>query len=108
MKERVMTESKRCHDLRIASALLGSVLLLSACSGEDGKVPTSKPSKSSQPKAGQTATKGTSEARIAITPKNGATNASINDAKVTVADGKLTEVVMTSAEGDAVKGEIAA
>ncbi|NEE30148.1 hypothetical protein G3M53_32455, partial [Streptomyces sp. SID7982] len=50
-----------------------------------------------------------SEAQIAIKPKNGATNASINNAaQVTVTKGKLTEVVMTTQDGTPVEGTLAA
>ena len=61
-------------------------------------------SKTSQSQVDEAAAKDASEAQITIAPKNGATNASINNAAiVTVAKGKLTEVTMTTAEGDAVE-----
>ncbi|MFJ7127885.1 Ig-like domain-containing protein [Streptomyces sp. NPDC098101] len=111
MEKRVMTEGKRRRSLAAAAALLSGVLVLSACDdgdkGGSGASGTATPQ--SQEQVDEAAAQKTSKARITIEPKNGAQNASINnDAKVTVADGKLTEVVMTSAEGDAVKGEIAA
>ncbi|MFJ3710856.1 Ig-like domain-containing protein [Streptomyces sp. NBC_01387] len=110
MEKRVMTESRRRKGLMAASALLGGVLVLSACSGGDSKAGAADSSKkSSQSAVDEAAAKDTSDARIAITPKNGANNAGINkDAKVAVTSGKLTQVSMTTAGGAAVKGTIAA
>ncbi|MGW7370233.1 L,D-transpeptidase [Streptomyces sp. NPDC054841] len=110
MEKRVMTDSKRRRGLVAASALLGGVLVLSACSGgDDGKNSGDEGSKKSQAQVDEAAAKDASDARIVISPKNGATNASINkDAKVTVSKGKLTEVTMTTAEGKSVKGTLAA
>ncbi|GGS89490.1 lipoprotein [Streptomyces chromofuscus] len=109
MEKRVMTNSKRRRGLSVASALLGSVLVLSACSsgqeaaGSDGGTDTS------QAKVDEAAAQKTSEAQIRITPKDGSTNASINNsATVTVSKGTLTEVTMTTADGTAVEGEISA
>ncbi|KAB1147800.1 L,D-transpeptidase family protein [Streptomyces luteolifulvus] len=103
-----MTNSKRRRGLTVASALLGGVLVLSACSsggdadGGDGK-------DTSQAKVDEAAAKKTSEAQIKITPKDGSDNASINNsAAVTVSKGTLTEVTMTTAEGTAVEGQISA
>ncbi|MGW6565569.1 L,D-transpeptidase [Streptomyces sp. NPDC054975] len=110
MEKRVMTDSKRRRSLAAAAAVLSGVLVLSACSDED-KSGAADPSKSAQSQAqvDEAAAQKTSKAQISISPKNGATNASINnDAKVTVTDGTLTEVTLTTAEGDAVKGEISA
>ncbi|MDF6019167.1 Ig-like domain-containing protein [Streptomyces sp. JH34] len=110
MEKRVMTDSKRRRGLMAASALLGGVLVLSACS-DDGGTNTgasADSSKTSQSQVDEAAAKDASEAQITIAPKNGATNASINNAAiVTVAKGKLTEVTMTTAEGDAVEGTLA-
>jgi len=105
-----MTDSKRRKGLMAASALLGGVLVLSACSDDGGSgSASSDSSKSSQAQVDEAAAKDASEAQITIAPKNGATNASINNAAmVTVAKGKLTEVTMTTAEGDAVEGTLAA
>ncbi|KPC80223.1 MULTISPECIES: L,D-transpeptidase [Streptomyces] len=111
MEKRVMTDSKRRKGLMAASALLGGVLVLSACSDDGGSAPgaSADSSKTSQAQVDEAAAKDTSEAQITIAPKNGATNASINSsAMVTVAKGKLTEVTMTTAEGDAVEGTLAA
>ncbi|MFJ4120320.1 hypothetical protein DLE01_19205 [Streptomyces sp. FT05W] len=111
MEKRVMTDSKRRRGLMAASALLGGVLVLSACS-DDGGTNTgasADSSKTSQSQVDEAAAKDASEAQITIAPKNGATNASINNAAiVTVAKGKLTEVTMTTAAGDAVEGSLAA
>ena len=106
-----MTDSKRRRGLMAASALLGGVLVLSACSDEGGKspAPAAESSKKSQAQVDEAAAKETSEAQITIAPKNGATNASINkDAKVTVVKGKLTEVTMTTSAGQSVEGTLAA
>ncbi|MFF8915351.1 Ig-like domain-containing protein [Streptomyces sp. NPDC015032] len=105
MEKRVMTGSKRRRGLVAASALLGGVLVLTACS--DGS--SADGSKNSQAAADKAAAEDASEAQIAIAPKNGATNASINkDAKVTVTKGTLSEVTMTTSAGAAVKGTLAA
>ncbi|MGW0846179.1 Ig-like domain-containing protein [Streptomyces sp. NPDC002787] len=105
-----MTNSKRRRGLSVASALLGGVLVLSACSGGDGdNASGSDGGDSSQSKVDEAAAKKTSEADIEITPKDGSGNASINNsAKVTVSKGTLTEVKMTTSEGTAVEGEISA
>ncbi|MEV7087475.1 Ig-like domain-containing protein [Streptomyces sp. NPDC093085] len=109
MEKRVMTDSKRRKGLMVASAVLGGVLVLSACNGdgEDKGAGSSKTS-DSQVQADAAAAKETSEAQITIAPKNGATNVGINnDAKVSVDKGELTEVTMTAADGTAVKGTMA-
>ncbi|MFE0252090.1 Ig-like domain-containing protein [Streptomyces sp. NPDC059010] len=103
-----MTNSKRRRGLSVASALLGGVLVLSACSGGDD-ASGSGDGDTSQAKVDEAAAKKTSEAQIKITPEDGTDNASINNsAAVTVSKGTLTEVSMTTAEGAAVKGEISA
>ncbi|MDX2559723.1 Ig-like domain-containing protein [Streptomyces sp. TX20-6-3] len=111
MEKRVMTDGKRRRrSLAAAAAVLSGVLVLSACSDEDKGAGTSgSATPQSQAQVDEAAAQKTSKAKITISPKNGAQNASINkDAKVSVTEGKLTEVVMTSAEGKAVEGEIAA
>ncbi|MFH9135729.1 Ig-like domain-containing protein [Streptomyces sp. NPDC017524] len=111
MEKRVMTDSKRRRGLMAMSALLGGVLVLSACSddGDKGGKTNAGSSESSQKEVDKAAAAEASEAQIAIKPKNGATNASINNAAhVTVAKGKLTKVVMTTAAGDPVEGTLAA
>ncbi|MPY63531.1 L,D-transpeptidase [Streptomyces spongiae] len=103
-----MTNSRRRKGLAVASALLGGVLVLSACSGGDDKASGSG-GDTSQAKADEAAAKKTSVAEIKITPKDGSDNASINSAaKVTVAKGKLTSVKMETEDGTAVAGEISA
>ncbi|MFI6058452.1 Ig-like domain-containing protein [Streptomyces sp. NPDC051286] len=110
MEKRVMTDSKRRRGLMAASALLGGVLVLTGCSDGGDKGGSAGSSKESQTaEVDKAAAQDASEAQIAISPKNGATNASINnDAKVTVAKGKLTEVTMTTAAGASVQGTLAA
>ncbi|WP_199827464.1 L,D-transpeptidase [Streptomyces xylophagus] len=104
-----MTDSKRRKSLMAASALLGGVLVLTACSGSDDKSSGSDASQSSQSKADEAAAKKSSEALIKITPADGSDNASINNsAAVTVSKGTLTAVTMTTADGKAVAGTISA
>ncbi|MEV0743109.1 Ig-like domain-containing protein [Streptomyces sp. NPDC050549] len=104
-----MTDSKRRRGLVAASALLGGVLVLTACSGSDDKSSGSDSSQSSQSKADEAAAKKSSEAQIKITPADGSDNASINNsATVTVSKGTLTAVTMTTADGKAVAGTISA
>ncbi|MCX4586617.1 Ig-like domain-containing protein [Streptomyces sp. NBC_01481] len=108
MEKRVMTDSKRRRALMAASAVLGGVLVISGCSG-DGDKGGADGSKKSQAQVDEAAAKDASKARIVISPKNGATNASINNAaKVTVSEGTLTQVTMTTADGKSVKGTLAA
>ncbi|WP_234444397.1 L,D-transpeptidase [Streptomyces sp. NRRL F-525] len=104
-----MTDSKRRKGLVTASALLGGVLVLTACSGSDDKSSGSDSSQSSQSKADEAAAKKSSEAQIKITPADGSDNASINNsATVKVTKGTLTAVTMTTADGKAVAGTISA
>ncbi|MFJ8107071.1 Ig-like domain-containing protein [Streptomyces sp. NPDC096132] len=108
MEKRVMTDSRRRRGLTTASALLGGVLMLTACSSGDSSASDGKDS-SSQAKADEAAAKKSSEAQIKITPADGSNNASINNsAAVTVSKGTLTEVTMTTAEGTAVEGTLSA
>ncbi|MGW6746713.1 L,D-transpeptidase [Streptomyces sp. NPDC055025] len=110
MEKRVMTDSKRRRGLMAASAVLGGVLVLSACSeGADNASAENTKSPSSQAQVDEAAAKDTSEAQIAISPKNGATNVGINnDAEVKVTKGTLTEVTMTTADGTDVPGKLSA
>ncbi|WTT98369.1 Ig-like domain-containing protein [Streptomyces sp. NBC_00076] len=104
-----MTVSKRRRGLTVASALLGGVLVLSACSSGGDDASGNDGGDSSQSKVDEAAAKKTSEAQIAITPKDGSDNASINNsAAVTVSKGTLTDVAMTTSEGTAVSGQISA
>ncbi|MGW4029994.1 L,D-transpeptidase [Streptomyces sp. NPDC004838] len=109
MEKRVMTYSKRRRGLMVASAVLGGVMALSACSdgGSKDSSGTDAPTKS-QAQVDEAAAKEVSTARIAIEPKTGTNNASINNAKVTVTDGTLTEVTLTTADGQAVEGALSA
>ncbi|GGL76507.1 lipoprotein [Streptomyces fumigatiscleroticus] len=103
-----MTNSRRRKGLMAASALLGGVLVLSACSGGD-EASGSGGGDTSQAKVDEAAAKKTSEAQIKITPGDGSNNASINNsATVTVSKGTLTEVKMTTADGTEVSGQISA
>ncbi|MFE1584562.1 Ig-like domain-containing protein [Streptomyces sp. NPDC058737] len=104
-----MTDGKRRKGLAAASALLGGVLVLSACSSSDADTSGGGDGKTSQAEVDEAAAKKTSEAQIKITPKGGSDNASINNsAGVTVSKGTLTEVKMTASDGTVVKGEISA
>ncbi|GGR70090.1 lipoprotein [Streptomyces aureoverticillatus] len=104
-----MTDSKRRRGLMAVSALVGGVLVLSACSDDGGGESGSGSGKKSQNQVDEAAAEKTSEAKIAIAPKNGSDNAGINkDAKVTVSEGTLTKVVMKAEGGAAVAGEISA
>ncbi|WP_309052722.1 Ig-like domain-containing protein [Streptomyces sp.] len=109
MEKRVMTDGKRRRSLAAAAAVLSGVLVLSACNDGDKDGASAPTTPQSQAEIDEAAAQKTSKAQITISPESGAQNASINkDAKVTVAQGKLTEVTMTSGDGKAVKGEIAA
>ncbi|MET8568549.1 Ig-like domain-containing protein [Streptomyces sp. NPDC004783] len=103
-----MTDGKRRKGLVAASALLGGVLVLSACSSGDAGT-SGGGDKASQAQVDEAAAKKTSEAQIKITPADGSDNASINNsAAVTVSKGTLTEVKMTAADGTEVSGQISA
>ncbi|MGW3727025.1 L,D-transpeptidase [Streptomyces sp. NPDC000851] len=107
MEKRVITDSKRRKGLRAASALLGSVLVLSACSGGNEASGSDSGNDTSQAQVDEAAAQKSSQAQIEITPKDGSANASINNsAAVTVSKGTLTEVTMTTSDGTAVEGEI--
>ncbi|MFH8797743.1 Ig-like domain-containing protein [Streptomyces sp. NPDC017941] len=103
-----MTDSKRRRGLVAVSALVGGVLVLSACS-DDGGGDKGGSGKESQSQVDEAAAKKTSAAKIDIAPKNGSGNASINsDAKVTVSEGTLTDVTMKGEGGTPVEGRISA
>ncbi|MFI1354102.1 Ig-like domain-containing protein [Streptomyces sp. NPDC020898] len=110
MEKRVMTDSRRRKGLKAASALLGGLLVLSACSGgDDSASKGDSGTDTSQAKADEAAAEKTSEAQIKITPGDGSSNASINNAaQVVVTKGTLSSVEMTTADGTAVAGEISA
>ncbi|MEV5984479.1 Ig-like domain-containing protein [Streptomyces sp. NPDC052051] len=107
MEKRVKTDSRRRKVLSTASALLGGMLVLTACSG--GSEAASNGDATSQAKVDEAAAEKASEAQIKIAPADGSDNASINNAaKITVAKGTLTDVSMTTASGTAVDGQISA
>jgi hypothetical protein len=109
MEKRVMTDSKRRKRLMAASALLGGVLVLSACSSEDGSKASASDGETSQAQADAAAAKKSSQAQIKITPADGSDNASINNAAaVTVSKGTLQAVTMTTESGTPVSGQISA
>ncbi|MEU6122391.1 Ig-like domain-containing protein [Streptomyces sp. NPDC047123] len=108
-----MTDSRRRglvrgrKGLTAVSALVGGVLVLSACSSDDGDKASG--GKESQNQVDEAAAKKTSAAQIKIAPKNGSDNASINSAAaVTVSKGSLTDVTMKTDDGTAVAGQISA
>ncbi|MFJ3333862.1 Ig-like domain-containing protein [Streptomyces sp. NPDC086766] len=103
-----MTDGKRRRGLMTASALLGGVLVLTGCSGSSS-ASGSAGDDTSQAKADKAAEQETSDAQIKITPADGSDNASINNAAaVTVSQGTLTEVTMTTTDGKTVAGRISA
>ncbi|MFI2430590.1 Ig-like domain-containing protein [Streptomyces sp. NPDC018693] len=109
MEKRVIANSRRRRGLMAASALLGGVLVLSACSGGGDANASDNGGDTSQAKVDEAAAQKTSEAQIEITPKDGSDNASINNsAAVTVTKGTLSQVTMTAADGTAVEGEMSA
>ncbi len=89
------------------SALLGGVLMLTACTGGDEKAGGGDANKS-QSEVDAAAAKDASKAKITITPKDGTDNASLDSTAVSVADGTLTAVELKTSEGAAVAGKIAA
>ncbi|GAB1337484.1 Ig-like domain-containing protein [Streptomyces sp. E-15] len=104
-----MTDSKRRSRLMTASALLGGVLVLTGCSSGEKAAASGGSGDSSQAQADAAAAKKSSEAQIAITPKDGSNNASINNsAAVTVSKGSLTGVTMTTQDGKPVTGQLSA
>ncbi|MGA5561856.1 L,D-transpeptidase [Streptomyces platensis] len=98
-----MTDSKRRKGLIASAALLGGVLTLAACGGSsaadrghDGADATWH---ENIRQVDEAAAKDASDAKITILPEDGATGTGLNsDAGVTVSDGQLTDVTMTSAE----------
>ncbi|MBF6049947.1 L,D-transpeptidase family protein [Streptomyces sp. NRRL B-1677] len=109
MEKRVMTYGKRRKALAAAAAVLGGVLTLAACGGDDdGGKSSSSSSGKEQNKVDAAAAKEASKAQIKIAQKDGSTNAGItaDNAKVTVSDGTLTSVKMTTDKGAPVEGTI--
>ncbi|KJY36572.1 MULTISPECIES: L,D-transpeptidase [Streptomyces] len=100
---------RRRRSLVAVSAVLGGVLMLSACNGGGDDKSQGGGSGKSQAEVDAAAAKDASKAKIAITPKDGATNIATTDgASVTVSDGTLTKVELKSSDGAAVEGKIAA
>ncbi|RST06267.1 MULTISPECIES: L,D-transpeptidase [Streptomyces] len=101
---------RRRRSLVAVSAVLGGVLMLSACNDGGGdKSQGSSEAGKSQAEVDAAAAKDASKARIAITPKDGSTNVPLNDGtNVAVSDGTLTKVELKSSDGAAVAGKIAA
>ncbi|WP_101256379.1 L,D-transpeptidase [Streptomyces barkulensis] len=115
MEKRVMRDGKRRRSVVAAAALLSGVLTLSACGGESGSADggsdagSAKKPEKEQAQVDKAAAEKSSDARILITPKDGADNASIHAAEVGVKGGKLTSVTMkAAATGQEVEGTLAA
>ncbi|WP_407697412.1 L,D-transpeptidase [Streptomyces kebangsaanensis] len=108
-----MTERKRNTRLVAAAGVLGGVLALTALGGTSNAATSGNdagnPPKT-QARVDQPAAQDASDARIKITPKQGAYNVGINDpVKVTVSNGKLTKVTMTAvATGAEIPGTLSA
>ncbi|MFC5719005.1 Ig-like domain-containing protein [Streptomyces gamaensis] len=102
-----MTYGKRRKALVAAAAVLGGVLTLAACGGGDDGDKAAGNGKA-QSKVDAAAAKEASKAQIKIAQKDGSTNAGItpDSAQVTVSDGELTSVVMTTEKGTPVEGSI--
>ncbi len=104
-----MTYGKRRKGLVAAAAVLGGVLTLAACGGDGDDAKGGGDDKAaSQGQVDAAAAKDASKAHVKITPKGGTTNAGITtDAvQVTVSDGELTSVKMTTEKGTPVEGSI--
>ncbi|GEB53426.1 MULTISPECIES: L,D-transpeptidase [Streptomyces] len=99
-----MTVGKRRRVLAATAVVLGGVLTLGACGGDDGGADNASA------KSDISGNKDTSDARIKIATKDGSTHASINSGgNVTVSKGKLTSVTMKAAQsGTEVAGKISA
>lgn len=105
-----MTDGKRRKGLAAAAAVLGGVLVLSACSDSDkGGAADGSATPQSQAQVDEAAAQKTSKAQISIAPKNGADNVSINNGtEVKVTQGTLSQVTMTTEDGKTVDGEMSA
>ncbi|MEW1633773.1 Ig-like domain-containing protein [Streptomyces sp. NPDC093801] len=100
---------RRRRSLVAVSAVLGGVLMLSACNDGGSDKSQGGDAAKSQADVDAAAAKDASKAKIAITPKDGATNIATTDgASVAVSDGTLTKVELKSSDGAAVAGKISA
>ncbi|MFE2700873.1 Ig-like domain-containing protein [Streptomyces mirabilis] len=109
----MITVRKRRTGLTAAAGVLGGVLALTALGGTSNAAtsdngPGNDPK--SQAQADQAGAQDASDARIMITPGQGAYNVGINGpVKVTVSNGKLTKVTMTAvATGAEIPGALSA
>ncbi|MFE3885131.1 Ig-like domain-containing protein [Streptomyces lydicus] len=92
--------------LAVTALFAAGALALSACGG-DASAGGNDDGKNGQAGADAAAKKDASDAKIKVSAKDGATNASINDTGVKVTGGKLTDVKLTAADsGTAVAGAI--
>ncbi|MFB7441215.1 L,D-transpeptidase [Streptomyces mirabilis] len=108
-----MTARKGRTRLVAAVGVLGGVLSLTALGGTSNAASSGNDAgnhPNPQARADQAATQEASDARIKITPRQGAYDVGINDSvKVTVSNGKLTKVTMTAvATGAEVPGTLSA
>ncbi|WP_245689435.1 Ig-like domain-containing protein, partial [Streptomyces chattanoogensis] len=93
--------------LAVTSLIAAGALALSACGGDAEA--GGHDAKNGQAGADAAAAKDASQAKIKVSSKDGATDASINDTGVTVTGGKLTDVKLTVADSGApVEGAISA
>ncbi|MFG2889815.1 Ig-like domain-containing protein [Streptomyces sp. NPDC048248] len=99
--------SRRMRRTLAATALLAAgALALSACGG-NAEAGGHDDGKNGQAGADAAAAKDASDAKIKVSSKDGATDASINDTRVKVTGGKLTDVKLTAADsGTVVEGAI--
>ncbi|MFF4604427.1 Ig-like domain-containing protein [Streptomyces sp. NPDC001339] len=94
--------------LTVTALFAAGALALSACGG-DASAGGADDGKNGQAGADAAAKKDASDAKITVSAKNGAADASINDTGVKVTGGKLTDVKLTVADtGTAVEGAISA
>ncbi|MEU9122875.1 Ig-like domain-containing protein [Streptomyces sp. NPDC048506] len=94
--------------LAVTALFAAGALALSACGG-DASAGGNDDGKNGQAGADAAAKKDASDAKITVSSKDGATDASINDTGVKVTGGKLTDVKLTVADsGAAVAGAISA
>ncbi|MFJ9615680.1 L,D-transpeptidase [Streptomyces noursei] len=92
--------------LALTALLAAGALSLTACGG-DAEAGGQGDGKNGQAGADAAAAKDASDAKIKVTSKDGATDASINDTGVSVTGGKLTDVKLTAVDtGKDVSGAI--